>query len=155
MIAGLAAEGATALNDAAYVALLSGDPGVRTLIILFTDGGDISSWLTPRQIVDAARRMDAVVYGVMFADRPIDQSLAAEGVLRDVPKETGGRTLMAPSAGGLASVFADILTEFRQHYILAFEPPEPVKPGWHAVTVRVKRGDAQVSARAGYFASRR
>lgn len=156
LLSGLVADGGTAVNDGAYVALLTGDPGVRTLVIVFTDGLDISSWLTTEQAVAAARRVDAVVYGVMFTDTPVDVAALRGVAIQAIPKETGGRMLMAPNARRLASVFGDVLAEFRQHYVLAFEPRQPSAPGFHPLTVRARRpAGAQVSARAGYFSATR
>jgi VWFA-related protein len=156
LLSGLVAQGGTAVNDGAYVALLTGDPGVRTLVIVFTDGLDSASWLTPAQTVEAARRVDAVVYGIMLGDLPADRSGFKDAAIQLIPRETGGRTLAAPNARQLASVFGDVLAEFRQHYILAFEPSAPAAPGWHPLTVRARRpAGAQVNARAGYFSAPR
>jgi hypothetical protein len=59
----LKANGATSLRDAAFagLALRDADPG-RTLVLLFSDGADTSSWLASPQVIEAAKRTDAVVY---------------------------------------------------------------------------------------------
>jgi VWFA-related protein len=156
LLSALVADGATAVNDGAYVALLTGDPGVRTLVIVFTDGLDVSSWLTPAQTLEAARRVDAVVYGIMFTATPLDGRGFRDAAIQLLPRETGGRMLIAPNTGRLASVFGDVLAEFRQHYILAFEPVQPTAPGWHPLTIRTRRPKgAEISARAGYFSTPR
>jgi Ca-activated chloride channel family protein len=66
-IDGLEADGATALNDAAFAAIgLRADPARRKLVLLFTDGVDAGSWLTPLAVIDEAHRSDVVVDGVLL-----------------------------------------------------------------------------------------
>ena len=62
-IAAATARGATSLYDAAYAALTLKDnrPGRRSFVLLFSDGGDTSSWLPARAVMERARRSDAVV----------------------------------------------------------------------------------------------
>ncbi len=59
------AGGATSVIDAAFagLALREVDEG-RTLMLLFSDGRDTSSWLSARTVLDAARRTDVVMYPV-------------------------------------------------------------------------------------------
>ena len=58
--------GSTSLYDAGYAALTLQDtvPGRRSYILLFSDGGDTSSWLPASALLERARRSDAVVYVV-------------------------------------------------------------------------------------------
>jgi VWFA-related protein len=64
-IAGVTAQGSTSLADAAFVTLASRKkPDTRTLILFFTDGDDTASWLSPADLVLAARRSSAVFFGV-------------------------------------------------------------------------------------------
>src|SRR5262249_12925144 len=58
-------EGQTAIMDGAYTALAQTLTQTgRSLVIVCTDGSDTSSWLVPREVVDAAKRSNAVLYGV-------------------------------------------------------------------------------------------
>lgn len=68
----MTANGTTALRDAAFagLALRETDPG-RTLLLLFSDGADTSSWLTPARVLEAARRTDVVVYPVGIREEAI------------------------------------------------------------------------------------
>ena len=62
---GVEGPGSTALDDAVYAALVSGElEGARSLALVFSDGIDTGSWLSPKRVVEAARRSDVVVYGV-------------------------------------------------------------------------------------------
>lgn len=76
-------------------------------------------------------------------------------VLDLLSRHSGGRVITTLSASGLSGVFRTILAEFRQRYVLAFEPVPAGKPGWHALRVRVVTRRAEVNTRAGYFAAPR
>ena len=70
-IADTDASGATALHDAAYAALTLRDPQQgRPLVLVFSDGDDTISWLPGQNVVDIARRTDAVVYAVSLRSAP-------------------------------------------------------------------------------------
>jgi VWFA-related protein len=60
------ASGSTTLHDAAYAAVTLRDaqPGGRPLVMLFSDGMDTASWLPGKNVLEIARRNDAVVYAV-------------------------------------------------------------------------------------------
>ena len=57
--------GATALVDGIYAGMMLGESGVgRALLIVFSDGVDTASWLTPDSVLQTAKRSDVVVYAV-------------------------------------------------------------------------------------------
>ena len=143
LVAAPATTGDTALNDAAHVAMLLGTsaPG-RPLVILFSDGDDTASFLAQDEVVEAARRTDAVVSVVMTG---------GEGRLLDqLTATTGGVLVKEKSLDRLAERFAELLEGFRNRYLLSFAPTGVGKPGWHTLTVRVK-GGGEVRARTGYW----
>jgi Ca-activated chloride channel homolog len=74
-IPALQAAGATALFDAAFTALSIRDPeaGRRSLVLLFSDGEDTSSWLPARAPLEKADRTDSVVYTVALGP-PVGRS---------------------------------------------------------------------------------
>ena len=140
-------QGETSLIDAAYTAMLMAEAEAsRALVVVFSDGVDVSSWLTPQSVVDAAKRLDAVVYGVSTrGTRP--------RFLEDLTEQTGGRLLDVESSN-LSATFVSVLNEFRDRYVLSYSP-HGVKPGgWHALEVRVKGRRVTVKARPGYLAGR-
>ncbi len=65
----IGARGATAVRDALYVALRQPREGGRPMVVLFTDGEDVASWLTADDVVAAARQSDALVNVVASAER--------------------------------------------------------------------------------------
>lgn len=143
---GITPSGNTALVDAMYAAIAGADTGGRrTLLIVFSDGIDTASWLKPEAVVQAARRSGTVIYAASTAEAG-----QTPAVLRDVAKATGGDVLNVDS-GRLQTVFLDILNDFRNRYLLSYTHKATPLPGWHAVEVRVKRRDAVVRTREGYF----
>ena len=142
-------SGLTSLVDgtSGAIALAGSDVG-RSLLIVFSDGVDTASFLTPAAVLQAARRSDVVVYGVAMRNRiePI--------FLKDLSKLTGGAVLEVESTRDLSQTFLRILDEFRQRYILSFSPRGVQPTGWHRLDVRVKGRRVTVNARAGYQAER-
>ena len=144
----LEAGGETSLIDGAYAAmqLARPDGGSRNLVIVFSDGHDTSSWLTPGRVIELARYADATVFGVAV------RSARGSQFLRDLAAATGGSVIEIESTRDLAATFTRILSEFRQRYVLGFSPRNVAGGGFHALQVRVRGRRAQVEARAGYLA---
>jgi Ca-activated chloride channel family protein len=145
----LTGSGDTALIDGAYAALILGEQDAgRSLLMVFSDGLDTSSWLTPNAVVSIARRSDVVAYAV-----------ATGGVtppfLRDLAETTGGRSIDISSTTTISDTFVGILDEFRGRYVLGFTPQGTGHgDGWHKLQVRVKGRSVSVKARPGYDAGR-
>jgi len=133
---------------------------------VFSDGLDVSSWLSPAAVVGAGRQADAVVYAVTVGaeavpslaepakyERATRRPLDSGKFLRDLADATGGAVLDADSTRDLNGAFDRILAEFRLRYLISYVPRGPAKAGWHEVEVRVKgRPRATVKARTGYQA---
>lgn len=145
---GADARGDTALVDAAYAGLLSGEADLgRSLLMIFSDGFDTTSWLTPARVLDIARRSDVVVYGVAT-------SPARSSFLNDLTSLTGGETFAIERGSDLAPVFQRVLDEFRYRYLVTYTPRGVTNSGWHRLLVRVKRPGATIRTRPGYQADR-
>jgi VWFA-related protein len=141
--------GQTSLIDgtSAAVALSGSDVG-RSLLIVFSDGVDTSSFLSPDVVLQSARRADVVAYGVAIRSR------ISPTFLQELGELTGGAVFEIESTKDLSQTFLRILDEFRQRYLLSFSPRGVPTTGWHRLEVRVKGRRATVSARAGYQAGR-
>jgi Ca-activated chloride channel family protein len=170
-LAMLTARGATSLRDAAFagLALREADPG-RTLLLVFSDGADTSSWLRAPAVLESARRTDAVVYGIGIAlpqysaivlrdsngavtRRNVVTTVREAGkFLQRLTEETGGRVLFANSNQDLRGTFARTLSEFRDRYVLSYSPTGVSPTGWHQISVKLKTKAGTVTARRGYFA---
>jgi VWFA-related protein len=148
-LVGVRAGGRTAMRDALYAGLSLAAPDTsRTLLILFSDGLDNSSWLPLPTLTDSLRRSMVVVYAVDASSRVAGSNL----VLGQVAETSGGQYLQASAGEGLASVFVGILDQFRARYLLTYTATGVMRgDGWHAVKVRLKSKKASVKARSGYF----
>jgi VWFA-related protein len=141
-------SGRTALVDGAYVALtLAGDDTGRSLAIVFSDGLDTASWLTPAQVLGIAKRSDLVVYGASVG------AASSQTFLASLAETTGGRLFAVESTTDLNGVFLEILEEFRHRYLLGYSPRGVKAWGYHRLDVQVKRRGLTVRARPGYQAS--
>ena len=172
-IAAAAARGSTSLYDAAYAALTIKDdlPGRRSFVLLFSDGGDTSSWLPARAVMERARRSDAggvrrgaaaaatgCSPGVPVGHRPLDRDhmpLKSENpallpTMLEVTNITGGHIFIAERADELAELFSAIVTQFRSRYVLTYRPQGVAAAGWHTINLRLKSGKATITARRGY-----
>ncbi len=142
------AEGAglTSLVDASHAGIMIGESDVgRSLLILFSDGVDTSSWLSPESVLDIARRSDVIVYSVEIGE-------GRASFPRDLSEVTGGRLFPIESTRDFPAAFIRILEEFRMRYLISYSPQGVGGAGWHRLDVRVKRGGMTVKARPGYFA---
>jgi Ca-activated chloride channel family protein len=154
--------GATSLHDAiARTAEKVGKrEGLRRAVVVFTDGQDTASRLTPSEVSGIASAIDVPVYIVGIVpsiDNPSsDQSgtaaatSALAGPLSDLATWTGGRTFIVSTIGQRSMTARQIVDELRHQYLIAFEASG--KPGWHSLIVRARDKDLSVRARSGYIA---
>ena len=141
-------RGSTALCDAVYAALRLREPGPRrNAVVVFSDGIDNMSWLAPSEVVEAASRSDAIVYGVAMRARGDPK----ERFLGDVVVATGGKLFEAVSERDLRGRFLEVLGDIRARYVLSYTPGGVDAAGWHALDVRLKRVKGDVLARPGYW----
>jgi VWFA-related protein len=135
------------------------------MLVIFTDGNDNASWIREEGLLGAVRGSEAVIYAVQStttAELPATPTVWTDGratsasgtqLLETVTKLTGGRSMRAARMESLAETYSDILSDASTRYILIFEPPASVRPGWHDLRVKVKGvPDVEVRARAGYIA---
>jgi Ca-activated chloride channel homolog len=133
-----------------------GDPH-RRAVVVFTDGVDTSSLLTPEQVSAIASEIDVPVY-VMTVVSPGDHEDRAHGAapasaLRTLAQWTGGDLFVtsAPAHESLAA--RQIVDELRHQYVLAFQASPAA--GWHPLDVKTRDRDLTVRARRGYTAGTR
>ena len=140
----------TALQDAVIVALdrLELETG-RQALIVFSDGVDRYSQARPADVLERARRSNALVYPMAFG-RSRPPLLAELAVL------TGGRSFLLRDARELEPALAAIARELRHQYLIGYVPSLAAAPGtreWRSIAVSVKNQPAgtRVRARDGYM----
>ncbi len=135
-----------------------GDPH-RRAVVVFTDGVDTSSELTPVKVSAIASEIDVPVYVVTVVS-PSDREdhgerpgAAPESTLRRLAQWTGG-DLFVTSAPAHESIAArQIVDELRHQYVLAFSSSSIA--GWHSLDVKTRDKDLTVRARKSYTAGPR
>ena len=143
---GVVGTGDTALVDGTYAGLTVGESDAgRALLIVFSDGLDTVSWLSPAAVLDTVKRTDVVLYGVSVGRSKPE-------FLRDLASLSGGRLFEMDKTANLATTFVSILEEFRQRYLVSYTPRGVSKDGWHRLDVRTKGKRATIKARPGYLA---
>lgn len=117
LLESVVSAGSTALADGAYAAVIACDtgPGSKLLVVL-TDGRNNSGWLGGRDVIDAARRHEVVIYpvgvgvdasGLKFTPRPVlDPRLQSGTETRAYNEAAAAR---AAVAGGDAMKFLEVI----------------------------------------------
>lgn len=145
-LAAVQGTGATSLRDAVELALATPpDATARTVVIVFSDGSDTSSWLRDAEVIESARRSGVVTHVVA-----VRAATVASRFIPNVTDATGGRVFSASSADDLGRLFTSALDEMRARYLITFAPRAPA-PGWHELKVSVRRRGIDARTRAGYF----
>ena len=133
----------TALYDAlALSARMLGKESARgRVVVLLTDGHDVSSTSSFAGAVAAAHSFGAVVYPVAVATDP-----GSTNVLRKMARETGGTFHRAASSNALKSIYAGIAAELRHtwrlEYVTAARPGDRLR----LVASFGRQGSSQVFA---------
>jgi Ca-activated chloride channel family protein len=139
----------TALHDAVMATLdrLEPEPG-RQALVVFSDGADRYSHATASQVMERARRSNALIYPIAFGkQRP--------ALLAELATVTGGRSFLLRDARELDATLAAIAKELRYQYLIGYAPVDAIEPGeheWRSIRVALKNAPAgvRVRARDGY-----
>ena len=148
-IAALDPWSTTALRDAILAALDRLEPeSGRQALVLFSDGSDRYSRATEAQVIERARRSNALVYPIMIGkQRP--------AFLAELAVLTGGRSFVIRDATELEKTLSTIARELRYQYLLGYAPSDPIDKGAHEwrsirVTLTGNHPGLRVRARDGY-----
>lgn len=158
-------QGETSLYDALYAGLkLVEARAGRSLVVLFTDGLDNTSWLNASEVLDVLKESDTVVYvvGVQprlpFALRNSGRSIcrrpdvSASNLLGGITDVTGGRVWYIDPATNITDVFLSILNEMENRYLLSYQPRGVPWEGWHTLEIKLTGHQAdKIRARPGYL----
>jgi hypothetical protein len=81
--------------------------------------------------------------------KPIVRS--PDATLRQIAEDTGGRYVYAETGEGLSQVFASMVEELHQQYILGFTPAQ-ADGRLHSLLVTTRRPNVTIRARKHYLA---
>jgi VWFA-related protein len=136
----------TSLYDATFAALTMADPALgRPVVLIFTDGQDVGSWLRPEPVLDVARSADLVSHAVVSGQEKTDTSF-----LEELARATGGDVWKVEHLE-LEEAFLRALEEFRSRYTLQYAAGSDGRQTWHEIDVRVRVKGAKVRVREGYL----
>ena len=149
---GVMADDETALWDSLVYSLyyLARETGQRAVLLL-TDGLDRISRLGFEQALECARRAGVMVYPIGIALDGGADSEAAQKLSR-LAAATGGRAFFVPSPAELAGVYAQIGSELRAQYRIAYQSTNTTHGGgFRSVQVKVAKSGLEARAISGYY----
>jgi hypothetical protein len=150
--------GETALFDALVHTLYRRvEPGRRHLVVAFSDGRDTSSLAGAITVNRLARRSEAALHVVLHgAALAPDEALPLDWrLLTEAASVTGGALFLPQAFGSAPDALADVISTFRNSYVLRYTPSTRSTDGWHDIAVRLTdsaKAGFTVRARRGYFA---
>ena len=146
----LSAGGATSIYDALAAAMMQGRPsGTRQMILVFTDGADSRSFMDAPALQQLAGISEAVVHFAVGLRRGFTE-VPHKSQLLDIAAATGGDVTAFRVDNSIPSTFRDILDRFRTSYVLRYTPQGVPRDGWHAVNVKVGKGNYEIRAKKGW-----
>jgi Ca-activated chloride channel family protein len=151
-------QGFTAMYDALGVYLdgTASEDG-RTVLVIFSDGGDTRSALRFSEALTLLRASDVTVFSIgLLQNQPSNASLAQRTRLTQLADESGGEAFFPRSMRDVDEAFGTIETQIRGQYTLGYISRNAARDGrWRKLEVRVRRDGlrgAAVRSRRGYFA---
>jgi Ca-activated chloride channel homolog len=155
------AGGMTAMYDALGVYLDgAAEADGRTILVLFTDGGDTRSSIQFKEAFTLLRASNVTVYAVGFLEHQ-PSSIQSEQRLRlmQMATETGGEAIFPRSMKEIETAYDRVVEGIRAQYSLGFISTNPARDGrWRKLEVKVSAPSGRstrglrVQTRKGYFA---
>jgi Ca-activated chloride channel family protein len=153
--------GWTAMYDALGVYLdgASEDEG-RTILVLYTDGGDTRSTLSFGDVMTLIRASDVTIHTVGFLEhQPTSTRTTQRAHLAQIAEATGGRAFFPSAMKDVELAYEKIVAQIRAQYSLGYTSSNTRHDGqWRKVEIKVRRPDlrdVRVEGRKGYFAAYR
>jgi Ca-activated chloride channel family protein len=159
---GAQSRGRTSLLDAIYMGIrkMKDARYSRRALLIISDGGDNHSRYSDRDVKNAVKEADILIYAVGTYDRYASshEELLGPELLQDVAGVTGGQAYTLSNVAEMPEVTRAIGTRLRHQYMLAYRPQTRSRDGkWHKISVKLllpKKWATflRVSARTGYYA---
>ena len=153
--------GGTKLLDSIFLTCqekLKAEPGsTRKIIILISDGDDNLSIQNLASTLEMVHRSDVSIFAVSTNSSGFFSIKApkSDKLLRRLARETGGRAFFPFKSEELSESFADIGSELRSQYSLAYRSSNNQRDGsFRSIKITTDRKRLKVKSRKGYYASR-
>ena len=150
-LAGLRAEGSTALYDAIIYGLyqFTGIKGKKALVLL-SDGKDTASKFDFETTTEYVRKAGIQIYAIGLGISGAD--LEVKYKLNKLAQATGGQTFYVDSAKNLEAVYRQINEDLRSQYLLTYYSTNASgKEKWRKVEVKVEPSNLQARTLSGYY----
>ena len=145
--------GTTALYDVLTAApqAMEGASNTRRVLLLFTDGVDTASAVTPAAAVRYLEGLSDSMYVLGIEPPPPEEGQpdSYEDLLARFAAASGGRYLRVDMASRLPQFARELRQELAMRYVITFEPSGIGMEKWRRLDVRVDGGYAVLS-RQGY-----
>jgi Ca-activated chloride channel family protein len=157
-IRGRKADGWTALYDAIGVYLNGAQSQEgRKVLVLYTDGGDTTSSLTFRDMLDLLKASDVTVYAIGYLEHQAGSGrMQQRSELERAAETTGGQSFFPGVAKDLNGVFDKIREELAARYSLGYVSSDTrTDGGWRNVEIKLLRPPLKgirLRTRTGYYA---
>jgi len=151
-------DGLTALYDALGVYLDGATEDVgRTILVLYTDGGDTRSTLGFSDVMTLVRASDVTIYAIGFLEHQSSAMRAEQRMrLMQITQSTGGEAFFPGTMKEVESAYDKIVAQIRAQYSLGYLSTNQTADGkWRKVEIKLRRPDlkdVKVQTRKGYFA---
>lgn len=155
-------KGRTSLLDAIYMGVRKMKEAryARHALLILSDGGDNHSRYTERDVKNAVKEADVLIYAVGTYDKYVStqEELLGPELLESVSTVTGGQAYTLNNEAELPAVARSIGTRLRHQYVLAYRPQTSARDGkWHKIVVKLRLPSKwpsllRVTARTGYYA---
>ena len=129
----------------------------RTILVVFSDGGDTRSALRFSEALTLLRASDVTVFSIgLLQNQPASVQLGQRTRLTQLADESGGQAFFPRSMREVEEAYDTIEAQIRGQYTLGYVSSNTARDGrWRKVEIRVRRDGlrgADVRTRRGYFA---
>lgn len=122
-------------------------PGVKPVLILFSDGDDTVSRTSADEALEAVTASNALIYTVDLGDP--DNPSGRSSILRQLSEATGGRYF--PTRESAANVLKVVIDDLHASYVLTYQLPNH-RVGFHSVRVLPTHNlNLRFHCRNGYY----
>jgi Ca-activated chloride channel family protein len=157
-IRGRQPSGWTAMYDALGVYLHgAADNRGRTILVVFTDGGDTRSAMAFGEVMNLVKASDVTIHTVGFLEHQSSGSRTMQrSQLSQIATATGGQAFFPSSMKDVEIAYDKVLAQIRAQYVLGYTSTNTALDGrWRKVEIKLTRPDlrgARIQSRNGYFA---
>jgi Ca-activated chloride channel family protein len=129
----------------------------RTILVLFTDGGDTRSAMDFGEVMTLVRASDVTIHTVGFLEHQSSGSRSLQRAqLAEIATATGGQAFFPSTMKDVEAAYAKVVAQIRAQYVLGYTSTDRALDGrWRKVEITLTRPelrDSRIQSRKGYFA---